>query len=45
MDDKDDQKEGCLKRLKNIEKNQNVNNNDKNKNTNDESEPSSARSK
>ena len=31
LDDKDDQKEGLLKRLKNIEKNQNVNNNDKNK--------------
>ena len=34
---KDDQKEGLLKRLKNIEKNQNRNNNDKSK-------PSSARS-
>ena len=31
LDDKDDQKEGLLKRLKNIEKNQNSNNNDKNK--------------
>ena len=37
LDDKDDKKEGLLKRLKNIEKNQNVNNNDKNKKTNDES--------
>ena len=37
LDDKDDKKEGHLKRLKNIEKNQNVNNNDKNKKTNDES--------
>ena len=45
LDDKDDQKEGLLKRLKNIEKNQNVNNNDKNKKNNDESESSSARSK
>ena len=31
LDDKDDQKEGLLKRLKNIEKNQNSNNNDKSK--------------
>ena len=31
LDDKDDQKEGLLKRLKNIEKDQNVNNNDQNK--------------
>ena len=38
LDDKDDQKEGLLKRLKNIEKNQNVNKNDKNKKTNNESE-------
>ena len=45
LGDKDDQKEGLLKRLKYIEKKQNVNNNDKNKITNDESEPSSARSK
>ena len=37
-DDKDDKKEGLLKRLKNIEKNQNVNKNDKNKKTNNESE-------
>ena len=37
-------KEGLLKRLKNIEKNQNVNNHDKNKKTNDESELSSAKS-
>ena len=36
LHDKDDQKEGLLKRLKNIEKNQNSNNNDKSK-------PSSAR--
>ena len=43
LDDKDDQKEGLLKRLKNIEKNQNSNNNDKNKKTNDISESSSAR--
>ena len=43
-DDKDDQKEGFLKRLKNIEKNQNSNNNDKNKKTNDKSKPSSTRS-
>ena len=41
-DDKDDQKEGFLKRLKNIEKNQNSNNNDKN--NNDKSKPSSTRS-
>ena len=40
FDDKDDQKEGILNRLKNFEKNQNVNNNN-----NNESEPSSARSK
>ena len=33
--DQDDNKEGLLKRLKNIEKTQNVNNNDKNKKTND----------
>ena len=33
-----DKKEVLLKRLKKIEKNQNVNNNDKNKKTNDESE-------
>ena len=39
---KDDEKEGLLKRLKNIEKSQNINNNDKK--TNDESEPSSAKS-
>ena len=44
LDDKDDKKEGLLKRLKNIEKNQNVNNNDKNKKTNDESELSSLKS-
>ena len=44
LDDKDDQKEGLLKRLKNIEKNQNVNNNDKNKKTNDESKLSSVKS-
>ena len=31
LDDKDDKKEGVLKRLKNIEKNQSINNNDKNK--------------
>ena len=37
-------KKGLLKGLKNIEKNQNVNNNDKNKKTNDESELSSAKS-
>ena len=42
--DKDDKKEGLLKRLKNIEKNQNVNNDDKNKKTNDESELSSLKS-
>ena len=36
LDDKDDKK-GLLKRLKNIEKNQTVNDNDKNKKTNDES--------
>ena len=42
--DKDDKKEGLLKRLKNIEKNQNVNNNDKNKKTNDESKLSSVKS-
>ena len=45
MDDKDDKKEGLLKRRKNIEKNQNGNNNDKNKKTNGESETSSAKSK
>ena len=44
LDDKDDKKEGHLKRLKNIEKNQNVNNNDKNKKTNDESKLSSVKS-
>ena len=44
LDDKDDKKEGLLKRLKNIEKNQNVNNDDKNKKTNDESELSSLKS-
>ena len=44
LDHKDDKKEGLLKRLKNIEKNQNVNNHDKNKKTNDESELSSAKS-
>ena len=44
LDDKDDKKEGLLKRLKNIEKNQNVNNNDKNKKTNDESKLSSVKS-
>ena len=38
LDDKDDKKEGLLKRLKNIEKNQNVNKNDKSKKTNNESE-------
>ena len=37
LDDKDDQKERLLKRLKNMEKNQSSNNNDKSK-------PSSARS-
>ena len=31
LDDKNDKKEGLLKRLKNIERNQKVNNNDKNK--------------
>ena len=41
--DKDDHK-GLLKRLKNIEKNQNVNNNDKNNKTNDEIKLSSAKS-
>ena len=30
LDDKNDKKEGLLKRLKNIERNQKVNNNDKN---------------
>ena len=44
MGDKGDKKEGLLKRLKNIEKNQNVNNDDKNKKTNDESELSSLKS-
>ena len=39
-----DKKEVLLKRIKNIEKNQNVNNNYKNKNTNDESELSSIKS-
>ena len=43
LDDKDDKKEGLLKRLKNIEKNQSLNNN--NNNNNNQSEPSSARSK
>ena len=43
LDDKDDIKEGLLKRLKNIEKNQKVNNNDKNKKTNDESELTSVK--
>ena len=38
LDDKEYKKEGLLKRLKNIEKNQNVNKNDKNKKTNNESE-------
>ena len=42
--DKDDKKEGLLKRLKNIEKSRNINNNDKNKKTNDESELSSVKS-
>ena len=42
--DKDDHKEGLLKRLRNIEKNQSVNNNDKNNKTNDESKLSSAKS-
>ena len=40
----EDKKEGLLKRLKNIEKNQNSNNNDKSKKTNDKSNLSSARS-
>ena len=31
LDDKNDKKEGLLKRVKNIERNQKVNNNDKNK--------------
>ena len=31
LDDKDDEKEGLLRKLKNIEKNQNSNNNDKSK--------------
>ena len=44
LDDKDDKKEGLLKRLKNIEKNQSLNNNNNN-NNNNQSEPSSARSK
>ena len=43
--DKHDKKEGLLKRLKNIEKNQNVNNNDKSKETNDKSELNSVKSK
>ena len=44
LDDKDDIKEGLLKRLKNIEKkNQKVSDNDKNKKTNDESELSSVK--
>ena len=43
--DKHDKKEGLFKRLKNIEKNQNVNNNDKNKETNDKSELNSVKSK
>ena len=37
----EDKKEGLLKRLKNIEKNQNSNDNEKNKKTNDISKPSS----
>ena len=41
LDDKDDKKEGLLKRLKNIEKNQSLSNN----NNNNQIEPSSARSK
>ena len=44
LDDKDEEKEGLLRKLKNIEKNQNSNNNDKSKKTNDISKPSSARS-
>ena len=44
LDDKDDEKEGLLKKLNNIEENQNVNSNDKNKKTNDESESSSLKS-
>ena len=43
LGEKDDKKEGLLKRLKNILKNQNVNNNDKNKKTNDESKLSSVK--
>ena len=43
LDDNDDKKEGLFKRLKNIEKNQNLDN-DKNKKTNDESELSSVKS-
>ena len=39
-----DKKEGLLKRLKNIWKNQNVNNDNKNKKTNDESKLSSVKS-
>ena len=45
FDDKDGQKEGLLRRLKNLEKNQKINDNDKNKKTNDESDPNSPRSK
>ena len=44
LDDQDDKKAGLLKRLKNIEKNQNFSNNDKSKKTNDESELSSVKS-
>ena len=44
LDDKEDEKEGLLKKLKNIEENQNVNSTDKNKKTNDESESSSVKS-
>ena len=44
LGEKDDKKEGLLKRLKNILKKQNINNNDKNKKTNDESKLSSVKS-
>ena len=44
LDDKEDEKEGLLKKLKNIEENQNVNSTDKNKKTNDESESTSVKS-
>ena len=44
LDDQDDKKAGLLKRLKNIEKDQNFSNNDKSKKTNDESELSSVKS-